>query len=66
MGHKKVRVTNELIQRLDRNGVAGMSRGELRALERRGYLVKKRMRGADGSVQYQYRLAPTILQGGLR
>ena len=63
---KKVRETQELLDRLERDGVAGLSRGERRALERRGYLAKRRVRGADGSVRYQYRLATAILKGGMR
>lgn len=63
---KKVRVTQELLDRLERDGVANLSRGECRALERKGYLTKKQFRGVDGSVRYQYEPATAILRGGMR
>lgn len=58
---KKVRVTQELLDRLERDGVAGLSRNECRALGHKGYLVKKQIHGTDGSVCYQYKLATNIL-----
>jgi len=63
---KKVRATQELMDRLERDGAENLSRGECRALERKGYLAKKRFRGVDGSVRHQYSPATTILRGGMR
>lgn len=61
MGRKKIRVSNELIQRIEGEGVAGLNRNECRALWRKGYLERKRISGADGSVRYAYKLASNIL-----
>ena len=63
---KKVRVTQALLDRLEREGVAGLSRNECRALARKGYLEKREVNGTDGSVRYQYKLATNILRGGMR
>ena len=57
MGAKKVRVTNELIQRLDNEGVESMSRRECRALFRRGYIERRIAKTGDGSVRYAYKIA---------
>jgi len=57
MGAKKVRVTNELIQKLDSEGVEGMSRKECRALFRRGYIERRMVKTGDGSVRYAYKIA---------
>ena len=61
MGAKKVRVTNELIQKLDKEGVESMSRKELRALFRKGYIERRIGKMDDGSLRYGYRIAPNIL-----
>jgi len=57
MGAKKVRVTNELIRKLDSNGIEGMSRKELRALFRKGYIERQMANIGDGSVRYAYKIA---------
>jgi len=57
MGAKKVRVTNELIQRLDNVGVEKLSRKELRALFRKGYIDRRTVKTGDGSVRYAYKIA---------
>jgi len=62
MGRKKVRVTNELVRRLEREGVPGLTRNECRALTRRGYLEKRYVRAADGSSRLQYKLASNLLK----
>ncbi len=59
MGAKKVRVTNELIQRLDSVGVESLSRKELRALFRKGYIDRKIVNIGDGSVRYAYKVTPS-------
>ena len=61
MGAKKVRVTNELIQRLGRVGVENLSRKELRALFRKGYIDRQIVKTGDGSVRYAYKLASSNL-----
>ena len=57
MGAKKVRVTNELIQKLDSVGVENLSRKELRALFRKGYIDRQTVKASDGSVRYAYKIA---------
>ena len=57
MEAKKVRVTNELIQKLGRVGVEKLSRKELRALFRKGYIDRKIVNVGDGSVRYAYKIA---------
>ena len=57
MGAKKVKVTNELIQKLGNEGVEGMSRKECRALFRRGYIERQMAKTGDGSVRYAYKIA---------
>ena len=52
-----MRVTNELIQKLDSEGVEGMSRKECRALFRRGYIERRMVKTGDGSVRYAYKIA---------
>ena len=52
-----MRVTNELIQKLDSEGVENMSRKELRALFRRGYVERQIANMGDGSVRYAYKIA---------
>ena len=61
MGAKKVRVTNELIRRLESEGVESMSRKELRALFRKGYIERRMAKMNDGSVRYAYKIASNIL-----
>ena len=61
MGAKKVRVTNELIQRLGSKGVESMSRRECRALFRRGYIERRMVKTGDGSVRYAYKIASNYL-----
>ena len=56
MGAKKVRVTNELIQKLDNVGVENLSRKELRALFRKGYIDRKIVKMDDGSVRNAYKI----------
>ena len=55
MGRKKIRVTNELIKRLDNGGIEQMTRAELRALFRKGYVERKQVQMNDGSVRYAYK-----------
>ena len=57
MGAKKVRVTNELIQKLGSDGVEGMNRKECRALFRRGYIERQTVKTGNGSVRYAYKIA---------
>ena len=52
-----MRVTNELIQKLNSVGVESMSRKELRALFRRGYVERRMANMGDGSVRYAYKIA---------
>jgi len=59
MGRKKIRVTNELIKRLDNGGIEQMTRAELRALFRKGYVERKQVQMKDGSVRYAYKLTST-------
>ena len=61
MGAKKVRVTNELIQKLDSEGVESMSRKECRALFRRGYIERRIAKTGDGSVRYAYKIVSNYL-----
>ncbi len=61
MGAKKVRVTNELIQKLDSVGVENLSRRELRALFRKGYVDRKLVNMPDGSVRNAYKIASSNL-----
>ena len=60
MGVKKVRVTNELIGKLDSEGIENMSRKELRALFRKGYIERRLANMGDGSVRYAYKIAPNF------
>jgi len=60
MGRKKVRITNELIRRLDSEGLENMSRKEIRALLRKGYVERRTVKTDDGSVRYAYKLTPNI------
>ena len=60
MGAKKVRVTNELIQRLGSEGVERLSRKELRALFRKGYIERRMVKMDDGSGRYQYKVPSNI------
>jgi len=59
MGRKKIRVTNELIKRLDNGGIEEMTRAELRALFRKGYVDRRRVQMNDGSVRYAYKQVTT-------
>ncbi len=61
MGRKKVRVTNELIQRLENEGIESLTRGELRALFRRGYVEKRLVQMLDGSARCAYKIIPNKL-----
>jgi len=61
MGAKKVRVTNELIQKLDSIGVENLSRKELRALFRKGYIDRQVVNIGDGSVRYAYKIVSSNL-----
>lgn len=58
MGRKRIRVTNELIQRLENEGVAALNRNELRALFRRGYVERRFAKMDDGSVRCMYKPIP--------
>lgn len=60
MGRKKVRITNELIRKLDSEGIGNMNRKELRALFRKGYVERGTVKTGDGSVRYAYKLTPNI------
>lgn len=62
MGRKKIRVTNELIKRLDNGGIEQMTRAELRALFRKGYVERRQVQMNDGSVRYAYKpVSPNIM-----
>lgn len=61
MGRKKVRVTTELIQRLENEGIESLTRGELRALFRRGYVDRRYAKMLDGSVRCAYKIIPNKL-----
>lgn len=61
MGRKKIRVTNELIQRLEKDGVPGLSRQECRVLERKGYITQRYAKADDGSVRLQYKIVRNLL-----
>jgi len=62
MSKKKVRVTNELIKRLDNGGIEQMTRAELRALFRKGYVERRQVQMKDGSVRYAYKqITPNIM-----
>ena len=56
MGAKKVRVTNELIQKLGSEGVENMSRKELRALFRKGYIDVRIVKMANGAIRRAYKI----------
>jgi len=58
---KKVRVTQALLDRLERDGVAGLNRNELRTLFRKGYVEKQTAKMLDGSVRYTYKMTSNIL-----
>lgn len=63
MSKKKVRITNELIKKAElvfNDGKGTLTRSELRALFRKGYLERELKTAADGSKRYGYRLAPII------
>lgn len=60
MGRKKVRITNELIRKLDSVGIENLARKELRALFRKGYVEKRMVKTDDGSVRYAYKLTSNI------
>lgn len=60
MGRKKVRITNELIRRIESEGIENMTRGELRALLRKGYVERARVNTGNRSVRYAYKLTPNI------
>lgn len=64
MGTKKVRVTNELIRKLESEGVENMSRRECRALFRKGYIDRRMVKTSDGSVRHAYKIAPSNLASG--
>ena len=61
MGRKRIRVTNDLIQRLEAEGVASLTRNELRALFRKGYVEKRIAKMDDGSDRCAYKVTPNIL-----
>jgi len=61
MGRKKIRITNELIRKLDSKGLENMSRRELRALFRKGYIDRQTVKTGDGSVRYAYKIASNYL-----
>lgn len=61
MGVKKVRVTNELIRKLESEGVESMGRRECRALFRKGYIDRRTVKTDDGSVRYTYKIASSNL-----
>ena len=52
-----MRVTNELIHRLESEGVESMNRKECRALFRKGYIDRRIVKTGDGSVRYAYKIA---------
>lgn len=56
-----MRVTNELIQKLDSDGVENMSRKECRALFRKGYIDRQTIKTGDGAVRYAYKIASNYL-----
>lgn len=60
MGAKKVRITNELIRKLESEGLENMSRREIRALFRKGYVERAMVKTDSGSIRYAYKLTPNI------
>ena len=61
MGRKKIRVTNELLKRLEADGVESLTRGELRALFHKGYVEKRIAKMVDGSDRCAYKVITNIL-----
>jgi len=61
MSKKKIRVTNELIQRLEREGIQGLTRQECRALMRKGYLERRYVKADDGSLRNEYKTVRNII-----
>lgn len=61
MGRKKVRVTNELIKRLETEGIQDLMNKECRALWRKGYLERRYVKADDGSLRNEYKLAKNLL-----
>ena len=61
MGRKKVRVTTELLKRLETEGVVSLTRNELRALFRKGYVEKQIAKMDDGSDRCMYKMTSNIL-----
>ena len=49
-----------MIRRLENEGIENMTRKELRALFRKGYVDKTMVKTGDGSVRYAYKLTPNI------
>jgi len=59
----KIRITEALIRRVEQvfnEGKGSLTRPELRALHRKGYLSRKEFRTKDGALQYEYGLKSTF------
>lgn len=60
---KKIRITEALIRKVEQvfnEGTGSLTRPQLRALHRKGYLARKSMRGAGGALYYEYGLKSTF------
>jgi len=59
MGRKKIRVTTELVKKMNDTGIEELTRQECRALVRRGYLERVYMRNDAGTIRNGYRIVTT-------
>lgn len=60
---KKIRITEVLIRKVEQvfhEGTGSLTRPQLRALHRKGYLVRKAMRADTGAMYYEYALKSTF------
>lgn len=56
---KKIRITEALIKKVEQvfnEGAGTLTRPQLRALHRKGYLARKAMRRTGGTMYYEYGL----------
>ena len=61
MGRKKTRVTTELIDKMDNEGIESLTRQESRALFQKGYLERVYMRDGAGTIRNGYKIVSTSL-----
>lgn len=60
---KKIRMTKELMERVGQvfnEGVGSLTRPQLRALHRKGYLSRQTMRRTGATMYYEYGLKSTF------